>query len=582
LLIRPIVNSLRSTSRSVGPRWLWAVADVRPGEAQCALALALVVFLLLTAYYVLKVAREPLILLGGGAEMKAYAAAAQSLLLVGVLKGHGELASRVGRMGLLTIVLSFFASNLVLFALALRAGWAIGVPFYLWVGVFSATVLVSFWSFANDVYRPEQGKRLFVIIGLGSSLGAVAGAALGHALSGLTGPGELMLGAAGILVVSLALLSWVHRCAPAALDGHEAAKPLGPESGWSLLFRDRYLLLIGALALLRNWVNSTGEYVLDRALIPAAAEAAQSTGISPTRFICEFKADYFGAVNVLGLMVQLFLASRALKYLGVGRSLLVLPAVSLLANFSMVFIPALALVRSVKMLENGVDYSLQNTANNALFLVASREAKYKAKAVIDAFLMRAGDALAASAIWAGTHFGWSPRLFATLDVVLCGVWVAVAWGIQRLHARRTEVRSSPAQAPALQPISAPAPRRLQAPIATPVPRWPPARIQATWARGRSRPRAAGPVVPSERSVMVSLRHGACQGAARPGAEGLKVELPPPRHEVRMAGIRWRLALVAVVSIVFLLPEPASAEDSSRPVQGRTPGFTGLESSQAGG
>ena len=431
------VSPPRSTPRPSGPRWLRAIADVRPGEAQCALALALVVFLLLTAYYLLKVAREPLILLGGGAEVKAYAAAGQSLLLVLVLNGHGALASRVGRMRLLSIVLNFFAWNLVVFAVALRARGAIGVPFYLWVGVFSVTVLASFWSFANDVYRPEQGRRLFVIIGVGSSLGAVVGATLGRTLSRIAGPGELMLGAAELLIVSLALLSWVHRHAPSALDGREATESLGPDSGWSLLLRDRYLLLIGALALLRNWVNCTGEYVLDRTLVSAATEAARTTGISPSWFIADFKADYFGAVNVLGVVIQLFLASRALKYLGVGRSLLVLPAVSLLANISMVFIPALALIRSVKVVENSVDYSLQNTANNALFLVASRAAKYKVKAIIDAFLMRSGDAMAAGAIWAGAHYGWTPRLFATLDLVLCGAWLAVAWSIQGLHARRS-------------------------------------------------------------------------------------------------------------------------------------------------
>src|SRR5262249_55019897 len=151
--------------------------------------------------------------------------------------------------------------------------------------------------------------------------GAVVGVTLGRTLSRLAGPGQLMLGAAELLMVSLALLSWVHHHAPTALDGHQAAEPLGPGSGWSLLLRDRYLLLIGALALLRNWVNCTGEYVLDRTLVSAAAEAVVATGISPSRFIADFKADYFGAVSVLGVVVQLLVASRALKYLGVGRSL---------------------------------------------------------------------------------------------------------------------------------------------------------------------------------------------------------------------------------------------------------------------
>jgi len=416
--------------------WLSAVADVRPGEAGMALTLALTVFLLLTAYYLLKVAREPLILLGGGAEVKAYAAAGQAVLLIAVLKGYDALATRMGRMALLAVVFGFFAANLVLFSLAVRAGLAVGVPFYLWVGIFSVTVLASFWSFANDVYRPEQGKRLFAILGAGSSLGAVAGAGLGRALARLLGPGELMLCAAGLLMVCLGLFAWVNGRLDSVqgdAGAESSAGPLGDESGLQLLLRDRYLLLIGVLSLLRNWVNSTGEYVLDRTLVASAPQLAAAAGMSATRYISEFKAEYFGAVNVLGVLCQLFVASRIIRHLGVGRALLVLPVVALGGNLFMACLPVLALVRGAKVVENGVDYSLQNTAGNALYLVTSREAKYKAKAFIDAFLMRAGDALAAGAIWAGSHLGWSTRVFTRVDLVLCVVWIGVALMIHRRY-----------------------------------------------------------------------------------------------------------------------------------------------------
>jgi hypothetical protein len=66
--------------------------------------LALNIFLLLTCYYVLKVLREPMILLGGGAELKAYASAGQTILLLIVVPVFGLVASRVNRVRLLTIV----------------------------------------------------------------------------------------------------------------------------------------------------------------------------------------------------------------------------------------------------------------------------------------------------------------------------------------------------------------------------------------------------------------------------------------------------------------------------------------------
>ncbi|HSI05313.1 MAG TPA: hypothetical protein VLC93_12580, partial [Myxococcota bacterium] len=140
-------------------------ADVRAGEAATVLLLSLNVFLLLTAYYLLKVAREPLILEGGKAEVKTFASAGQAVTLVLVSWAYGWLAHHVGRMKLIAIVSIFFVGNLVLFFVLGEAGVPLGIPFYLWVGVYSLTILTQFWAFAADIYTDAQGKRLFPIIG---------------------------------------------------------------------------------------------------------------------------------------------------------------------------------------------------------------------------------------------------------------------------------------------------------------------------------------------------------------------------------------------------------------------------------
>ena len=51
-----------------------------------------------------------------------------------------------------------------------------GVPFFLWVGIFNLMIVAQFWSFANDLYTKDQGERLFPIVAFGASLGAVVGA----------------------------------------------------------------------------------------------------------------------------------------------------------------------------------------------------------------------------------------------------------------------------------------------------------------------------------------------------------------------------------------------------------------------
>src|SRR6185369_3517718 len=120
-------------------------ARVERSEAVGVLLMAATIFLLLTSYYLLKIAREPLILLGGGAEVKSYASAGQAVLLILVVKGFGALSQRVGRMRLVTIVTLFFAANLVVFFALGRLSVPLGVPFYLWVGIFKLTAIGQFW-----------------------------------------------------------------------------------------------------------------------------------------------------------------------------------------------------------------------------------------------------------------------------------------------------------------------------------------------------------------------------------------------------------------------------------------------------
>ena len=419
-------------------RLLRPFAEVRAGEAWAALVLTATIFLILTAYYLLKVIREPLILLSGGAEVKAYAAAGQALLLIPVLRAHGAIASRVSRLKLIAIIFLFVASNLLVFAALFRAGVSIGLSFYLWVGTFNYLLVATFWSFANDVYTPEQGKRLFAIIGVGSSVGALAGAALASYLLRKLGPLELMLASAALLVITIvpfALVNGKKQCCPKD-RGREMTKdqPLTGEGGFQALLNDRYLLLIGFITVLVNWVTNSGEYVLDKTLI----EVARTSAIAdPGKFVGQFKADYFWWVNLIAVIGQFFVVSRVLKYLGVGSALLILPVVAMGGAVAIVLFPVLALIRVAKIAEKGTEYSLETTAINALYLVVSRDDKYKAKAVIDTFLVRAGDVCAAASIWIGTHLGVRTSGFAALNVLLTATWLFTAWRVRALHLVRS-------------------------------------------------------------------------------------------------------------------------------------------------
>jgi AAA family ATP:ADP antiporter len=409
-------------------------ADIRQEEAPTALLLTLNVFLLLTAYYLLKVAREPLILLGGGAEVKSYASVGQSILLVFVTSAYGWLASRMGRMALITWVSAFFASNLVIFWALGQRGVPLGVPFFLWVGVFNLTVVAQFWSFAADLYSEEQGQRLFPIIGIGSSVGAVAGAAIADVLLFL-GPFRLMLVACALLLLSLGLTYAANaRGVTRAREARpaQAEAPIGGSNGFALVARDKYLLLLAALIFVLNWVTKTGDYILDRQLV----EAAHAHGSGAHAYIGQFKARYFEWVNVLGVVFQLFAVSRVIKHLGLRAALVIMPVASFAGYGTTFLVPLLGVLFAARVAESALDYSLSNTTRQALWLSTSREAKYKAKQVIDTFVVRAGDVMSAALVWTGTRAALSTRGFLGANLVLTAAWLILAIWLGGTYARQ--------------------------------------------------------------------------------------------------------------------------------------------------
>jgi AAA family ATP:ADP antiporter len=416
--------------RSLIEKLLSPIADVRREEAASALLMSLLMFLVLAAYYELKTAREVFILSEGGAEIKSYSAAGQAVLLLALVPAYGAFASRVNRERLVTWVTLFFVSNLAIFAAAYQAGLRIGIPYFLWIGIFNVMVIAQFWAFANDLYTPEQGKRLFPLIGVGSSLGAWLGSVRAGQLVGSSGPLRLLLGGAAILIVCALLVRVVSRLTERKEPREAAAaeKPLGKEGGFELIGKDRYLMLLALLAVFVNVVNTTGEYLFGRYVVEQAM-ALHGSGAefaaSRERFIGETYSRLFSTVNLLGFLLQMFVVSRVFKYLGVGRALFIHPLVALCGYLMMWRTPSIQLMAYLKVADNSLDYSLGNTTKQALWLPTSREAKYKAKQAVDSFFVRMGDVLTAGLVFGAERLALATPVLAATNAALAAGWVVV-------------------------------------------------------------------------------------------------------------------------------------------------------------
>ena len=256
------VTSMTEQPRASGvERFLNLFTEVRPGEARTALLLALNVFLILMAYYILKTVREALILGEGTAELKSYLSAGQVVVLAFVVPYYGRLVATFPRMKLINVVTVFFVVCPLVFYVLAQVGVPLGMIFFVWIGIFNLMIVAQFWSFANDVYSKEEGERLLVIVGLGASLGAVAGARVADRLIEPFGVLQLMLLGAGVLGLQLLLTNYIDRVErgrrpPGRRRRRSSAAPAA--NAFAMVFQTRYLLLMALMLMMATGSTRPG------------------------------------------------------------------------------------------------------------------------------------------------------------------------------------------------------------------------------------------------------------------------------------------------------------------------------------
>jgi ATP:ADP antiporter, AAA family len=465
-----MTTSQAATDKGIVERLLSPIADVHRGESLKTILLALNLFLVLAAYYMLKTVRESLILTQGGAAIKAYSSAGQVLLLLALVPAFGAVASRVNRIHLIRGVTLFFVCNIGAFLVAVKFAVNIAVPFFLWVGIFNVMVIAQFWAFANDLFTPEQGRRLFPVVGLGSSVGAWLGSVYAGDVIRTTGPFPLMLIAATVLTfctVVASIIERVQRRSHASTRAAETIQPLESVGGFTLIRQQRYLTLIALMVVVLNLVNNSGEYLFGRFIVDASVHAygAGAGSLEARRqFVGGVYAHLFSYVNFLGLLLQLLAVSRILKYVGVGRALFIHPFVVLTGYITMLKAPSVSTMAWLKIFDNSLDYSLGNTAQQALWLPTSRVAKYKAKQAVDSFFKRAGDVLQAGVVFVGEHLAFTVPMFAGLNVILALAWIAVVAALNPAY--RAQLSAIRAGAPDPTPVRPDTPVRVRAQHAT--------------------------------------------------------------------------------------------------------------------
>jgi AAA family ATP:ADP antiporter len=444
-------------------------AKVEAREGVTSVILILNIFLILMAYYLIKPVREGWLSVSlfqgfSQLEVKAYSAFGQSLLLLAVLPLYSKLAAWWTRRELVMRTGWLFGVALLLFWLA-QPGliWEqlpyVGIAFYMFVGIFSVTLVAQFWSFASDIYGEARGRRLFPLVAVGASAGGAVGAWVGQQLIELErlDAFDLILLSIVPLAAALALSLWSDRRGtygqPSDWTRSRWQEPAAPpdEGAYRLIMRHRYLSGTAIMVTIFSWVVASGDNILFGLVQESVRERLAATAAEPHEFsrlvnaaTTAFYSDLYFWINVVGLLLQAFFVSRILRYGGFVALMLATPLVSLAAYVSMAIAPVLGIIKAMKIAENSSNYSVNNTARHMLWLPVSKEMLYQAKTAIDTLFVRIGDGLAAITVLVGTRvIALEIVSFLWINVVLIIFWIILAVYLARENRRWRALAAAP-------------------------------------------------------------------------------------------------------------------------------------------
>jgi AAA family ATP:ADP antiporter len=333
------------------------------------------------------------------------------------------LVRRYARHYLIVIFCGVFGTLFLLFGTIINDIEALGQTavwsFYVTGDIWTTIMVATFWAFANDLNTGDQAERLYGIVGLGGVVGGFVGAFVVSGLVEQMGRSTLVFACLVPTALIAVLAVWIHRrecradpevpCAPqadAVLDPEEENVFL---EGGKLVFRSKYLLGIAAVLGLYEMVSN----IVDFQLAMVVEEQ-----ISDTSDRSAFFARVGWATSLVSIGVQLLLTSFVMKRYSVKVALLFLPLAILGGTIGFVVLPTLAFVGFMSVSDNALNYSINQSAKEALYTPTTQDEKYKAKSFIDMFVQRA--AKVASVVL---------NLGLTALVITDARWLSLAVGI---------------------------------------------------------------------------------------------------------------------------------------------------------
>lgn len=424
---------------------LQTFTNIKRQELLATFVAGLFFFFILSALMVVRPAREALGMQRGIEAIRwLFMATLLVTLLVNPL--FSLLVSRFRRLVFITATYSFFSLGLLFFYGLLtltpaHIGAVSGQVFYVWFSVFNLFATMLFWALMSDRFSKEQSQRLFAAISLGGTLGAMFGPWLASVLAKPYGTPLLLLIAAGFLMCAVASAWWLTHIknenpqrnneepdADHAIIGGSAWE------GFSAVIRSPYLLGISV-------------YVLILAIVATLLYFTRLQMVAALALDTDTRTQAFAQIDLYTqaatFVLQAFLTSHLIKRFGIAFTLALLPLTVAFGFIGLALLGSLAALIAFEASFRAVQRGIMRPARETLFTTVPRAERYKAKAFIDTFVYRTGDALGSQTEGMLGRLGMGLAGMAWFAVPLAVIWMSLGLWLGYTQAKRTDPNATP-------------------------------------------------------------------------------------------------------------------------------------------
>jgi AAA family ATP:ADP antiporter len=437
------ITSTDDTSNTTGPAR--RSVQIRRDEIGSVVASGLCFFFILTALMVLRPAREALGM-QRGIEAVRWLFIGTAVVTLAVNPVFALLVSRYRRRVFITATYLFFAASLVAFYIVLVSapqaiGEVSGMVFFVWFSVFNLFATMVFWALMADRFALEQSKRLFGVISVGGTLGAITGPWLASKLAEPLGTASLLPVSACLLGLAVVCAWAVQQTQPERADAVASKDPNAPRAvddraviggsafeGVRAVFGSRYLLGISAFVLTMTVISTFLYFTRLQMVAALGKDLDMRTGVFA-------RIDLYTQITTL--VLQALVTGQLMKRLGVHVTLALLPVTVALGFIGLAITASLTTLITVQAAFSAVQRSITRPSRETLFTVVPREDKYKSKAFIDTFVYRGGDVLGSQL--EGVLGRLAPGVGALVSFT---VPLAIAWGALGVWLGRAQQRQA--------------------------------------------------------------------------------------------------------------------------------------------